>query len=57
MSARDPTTCKLSGSGSAFDGRGASAKDWELLRIVSRKVCSGGKGSKRLNLYSTKDFV
>jgi len=34
------TSCKLSKFGSAFDGRGASESDWELLRIVAGTVCS-----------------
>jgi hypothetical protein len=33
-------SCKLSSSGSAFDGRGASESDWELLRKVAGTVCS-----------------
>ena len=40
MTARDPDKCQLTRLGAAFDGRGASENDWNLLNIVSQKVCS-----------------
>merc|ERR1712080_409054 len=41
MSAKNSRACKLTSAGSAFDGRGASESDWELLRKVADTVCSG----------------
>jgi len=44
MEAKNPTKCELTRVGAAFDGRGATKTDWELLDIIARKVCSGNSG-------------
>jgi len=41
MVARNSRSCKLTSAGSAFDGRGASQSDWDLVQKVANTVCSG----------------
>ena len=56
-------SCDLRWVGSAFDGRGATKNDWELLNRISRNLCSSNKkrprklrNGKSLNLDSDNRF-
>ena len=45
---QDDDTCDLRWVGSAFDGRGATARDWELLRRITRPLCRQDKRPRKL---------